>query len=402
MVCSIPPGYVSDNSDCDDTNTSVNPGATEYCNNLDNDCNGQIDDNALDAFYWYADFDRDDYGDPNNSLYQCDQPFDYVLMQQDCDDSNNEVNPDAPELCNSIDDDCDGQIDNNTIDSIDYFLDSDMDGFGDPNQVVSDCQQPTGYILDNTDCDDSDDSIYPDAAEICDGIDQNCNENNFYERDLDGNGLLACEESVWFRNSSTNSTSPMGECSQAAGYLLAYNITIQEYYHANNAVTSSLLQDYGLYVHHGNNTNGAIGAYTNAEAYALQDWVYNGGRMLYIGYHSNQLCDIANSIPSQFGVSCNNNNTSWSGLTSSFVSHPITAGLSFIGGEGSENWVVNTPAQSLASISGYEFIIVVEYGAGKVVIVANEWPYYNPGGGYTIDYGDNQQLVENIWGWLLE
>ena len=54
------------------------------------------------------------------------------------------------------------------------------------------------------------------------------------------------------------------------------------------------------------------------------------------------------------------------------------------------------------SINGNEFVVAVEYGAGRVVLVANEWPFYNPGSGYRIDYEDNEQLVGNIWEWLLE
>ena len=185
MVCAAPLGYVSTNTDCDDTNTTIYPGATEYCNSKDNDCNGLIDDNAADASTWYADFDRDDFGDAANSLYQCEQPFDYILQQGDCDDTDDAVNPDAPELCNAIDDNCDGLVDNNTMDSFDYFLDADGVGFGDTNELLQDCQAPAGYVLNDTDCDDTDDTIYPEAPELCDGIDQNCNGNNFYELDLD-------------------------------------------------------------------------------------------------------------------------------------------------------------------------------------------------------------------------
>jgi hypothetical protein len=402
LECSAPTGYISDNTDCDDTNTTIYPGATEYCNDTDNDCNGLIDDNAVDATTWYADIDRDDFGDASSSLFQCDQPFDYILDQTDCDDTNDEINPDAQELCNSVDDDCDGSIDNNTIDSLDYYLDSDGDGFGDSTQTIADCLQPTGYVLDDSDCDDADGTIYPGAQETCDGVDQDCDGNNFYEQDLDGNGLLACEESVWFRNNSNNPTNPNGDCSQAAGHLTSGGITIQQYYHGNNSVTPSLLQDYGLYVHHGSNNSGAARAYTNAEASALEDWVYNGGRLLYIGYNSHTQCDIADSIPSQFGFSCVSNNSYWSGSTTSFTAHSITNGLTNVGGEGGEQWVVNSPAQSLTMISGNEFVSAVEYGAGKVVLVANESPYYNPGSGYSIAYGDNDQLVQNIWNWLLE
>ena len=400
--CLAPAGYIADNSDCDDTNTSVYPGATELCNNLDNDCNGLIDDNAVNAFYWYADFDRDNFGDSSNSLYQCTQPFDYILNQNDCDDSSDDISPDAPELCNGIDDDCDGNIDNNTVDSIDYFLDGDGDGFGDPNQLIEACLPPAGYILDNSDCDDSDYDIYPGAHELCDGIDQNCNGNNFYESDLDGDGLLACEESVWFRNSSSNNTDPNGGSSQAASYLLNAGISIEQFYHGNNAVTASLLQGFGLYVHHGSNPSGAARAYTNAEANALENWVYNGGRLLYIGHSSHTACHIADSLPSQFGFSCTPNNGGWSGTTDIFTSHSITANLGIIGGEGGENWSVNPQAQSLASINGNLFIASSEYGEGKVVLVANQWPFANPGSGYRINYGDNEQLVQNIWTWLLD
>ena len=401
--CSAPSGYFAVNDDCDDTRSSVYPGATEYCNELDDDCSGVIDDNAVDALYWFSDYDNDDFGDPNNSQYQCSQPFDFILNNMDCDDSNGDVNPDAIEVCNDLDDDCNNLVDDSALDAINYYLDSDIDGFGDPNQIAIACDPPAGYLLDNTDCDDSDDSIYPNAQEYCDGIDQNCNGNNFYELDLDSNNLLACEESIWIRNSASNATSPNGACSQAAGHLLNEGVTIHDTYHGNTVITSGLLENFGLYVHHGNNMNGALGAYTNSEATAIEDWVYNGGRMLFIGYHSTEeACESSNSIPYQFGVSCDSVYHSWGGTTSTFVPHPITDGLNLVGGLGGENWVVTAPAQVLASVGQYEFIVVVEHGEGKVVLISDEWPYYNPRGGHSISYGDNEQMVQNVWNWLLE
>ena len=401
--CVMPAGYTAQPDDCDDTRDTTFPGAQEYCNNRDNDCNGTIDDNALDATLWYADTDFDGFGDPNDSQLSCEQPFDYIADNTDCDDTNEDVHPEGIEVCNELDDDCSGVVDDQAIDAITFYLDDDVDGFGDPDISVDACAAPQGYILDGTDCDDADLDIFPGAQEYCDGIDQNCNGNNFYELDLDSNGKLACEESVWMRNSSSNSTSPYGASSQSASYLLNQGVTVWDVYHGNQPVTSAYLENFGLYVHHGNNMNGSLGAYTNSEATAIADWVYEGGRMLFIGFHSTEdACEASNSIPYQFGVSCDTVFHSWSGTTSSFVSHPITDGLGTVGGLGGENWVVTAPAQVLASVNGYEFLVVVEYGAGKVVLVADEWPYYNPRGWYSINYGSNRQMVHNIWDWLLE
>ena len=400
--CTPPTGYISDNTDCDDTNSSIYPGALEYCNNLDNDCNGLIDDNAWDAQIWYADIDRDDFGNPSAIVIQCDQPFDYISVAGDCDDTRDEAYPGADELCNGLDEDCDGTIDENTIDSITYFEDSDGDGFGNPNETLEECQTPVGYILDDTDCDDNDAAIYPDAPEFCDGVDSDCNGPTFYESDLDNDGQLACEASIWMRNSNNNPTNPNNQTSQAANYLQNLGLSITQYNHANNFVTSSFLQDFGLYVHHGNNPDGAIRAYTNAEAGALDSWVQGGGRFIYIGHRSQNDCDIADSLPAGFGLTCTPNNINWNGSASFGVSHPVTNGLTTIGGKNGDEFTAQLPLEILASISGHPFILAGEYGSGKVLILNNEFAFYNSGYTYDITYGDHATLVQNIWDWLLE
>ena len=96
----------------------------------------------------------------------------------DCDDNAFSINPDADEICDGIDNDCDGLIDDDD-DSITgqtiWYLDNDNDTYGDSTVSLSACSQPLGYVFDNTDCNDSDNSINPGATEIAnDGIDQDC------------------------------------------------------------------------------------------------------------------------------------------------------------------------------------------------------------------------------------
>ncbi|MFT5686657.1 MAG: putative outer membrane repeat protein [Myxococcota bacterium] len=91
----------------------------------------------------------------------------------DCDDTNDAINPDASEVCDGIDNDCDDRIDDGLTDA--YFTDSDGDSYGAYGDVLYDCEDPgAGYVLVAGDCDDGDSAVYPGAEEICDGIDNDC------------------------------------------------------------------------------------------------------------------------------------------------------------------------------------------------------------------------------------
>jgi len=113
QACSQPSGYVSDNTDCDDTDPNVHPGATEVCNGIDDDCDLQTDEEgATGCTTYYRDDDNDGYGQTGDSKCLCAaaDPYD-TTVGGDCNDSNAAVNPAATEVCNGIDDNCDGNID---------------------------------------------------------------------------------------------------------------------------------------------------------------------------------------------------------------------------------------------------------------------------------------------------
>ncbi len=172
--------------DCDDDEFLVNPGANELCNGIDDDCDGLIDD--ADELHpgqgdrWYPDLDEDGFGDDAGVVLTCEQPEGMVDQGDDCDDSNADVHPDAQEVCNGIDDDCDDQVDDDDS-SLDlgtrtaFHEDGDGDGYGDDGVVGVACEAPSdSWVADGTDCDDDNPDINPGAAEVCNDIDDDCDD----------------------------------------------------------------------------------------------------------------------------------------------------------------------------------------------------------------------------------
>jgi hypothetical protein len=180
-ACEQPTGYVADDTDCDDAEAAVNPGASEVCNGIDDDCDGLVDDDDASCTgqsAWYRDADGDGYGNASNTTQACTQPAGYVSNNTDCDDAEAAVNPSASEVCNGIDDDCDGLVDDDDASCTGqsaWYRDADGDGYGDATDTLIACEQPTGYVADDTDCDDAHAAVHPGASEVCNGIDDDCN-----------------------------------------------------------------------------------------------------------------------------------------------------------------------------------------------------------------------------------
>ena len=152
--CEQPEGTVAEPGDCDDADAAINPLASELCNGLDDDCDGAIDQGFEDLETWYVDADGDGFG--GEAVEACEQPSGTVTDGTDCDDGDADVNPAAIEVCNEIDDDCDGTVDQDAVDAVTWFRDADADGYGVPDPSVEACEQPSGYTDNIDDCDDGD------------------------------------------------------------------------------------------------------------------------------------------------------------------------------------------------------------------------------------------------------
>ena len=176
--CEVPEGYVSENGDCDDDNPLSYPSALELCDDLDNDCDGDVDeDSSINVLPWYEDADEDGAGDINTMIEACAPPEGYIADSSDCDDTNSNIHPNATEYCDSIDNDCDGDIDDDdssVVGTQTWYLDHDGDSFGDGAWPLQRCTQPSGYVGDSTDCNDLSAFAFPGGLEVCDGLDNDC------------------------------------------------------------------------------------------------------------------------------------------------------------------------------------------------------------------------------------
>lgn len=178
VQCSAPAGYVANSDDCADDDDAVFPGAPEFCDRIDQNCNGLIDDEAVDAVAYYSDFDQDGYGGADQAEFRCEQPDGYIVTGGDCNDFDPYVNPEAVERCDLEDNNCNGVVDEGaSLDATVWYADKDRDGYGSIEDTIEACYQPEYYVPveESGDCDDLDDAVNPGAREVCfNGIDDNC------------------------------------------------------------------------------------------------------------------------------------------------------------------------------------------------------------------------------------
>ena len=148
----------------------------------------------------------------------CDEDVDghrsYACYGLDCDDADPTVYWGADEVCNSVDDDCDLSVDESAIDATTWYEDSDGDSYGDVNSYERACDQPTGFVENYDDCDDSDSSEHPGADEYCDNADDDC------DGSVDESG--AVDAQVWYVDADGDgygdaSGAIEGECLQPSG-----------------------------------------------------------------------------------------------------------------------------------------------------------------------------------------
>ncbi len=211
--CSPAMGYVSDNTDCNDTCSSCHPGGAELCDAVDNDCDTAIDEGLARTFY--RDADGDGFGNAATSILNCAQQTGYVENRTDCNDdptTGSAIHPGATETCDAIDDNCNGTVDEGVTRT--FYSDADNDGYGNPGapSAAPSCSPALGFVNDNTDCNDTCSSCHPGGAELCDAVDNDCDTavdeglaRTFY-RDADGDG---------FGNPATS----ISNCAQQTGYV---------------------------------------------------------------------------------------------------------------------------------------------------------------------------------------
>ncbi|HEY5924532.1 MAG TPA: putative metal-binding motif-containing protein [Kofleriaceae bacterium] len=159
------------------------------------------------SIWWYADCDGDGVAALDaESKASCEAPTTApacgggwiedmpIAAEADCDDTKSAIHPGATEVCDMVDNDCDGPIDEEGMTT--FYRDADGDGYGDAAIPMQGCGNVAGYVLNFGDCDDSRADVHPGATETCDLADNDCDtmiddnvQTTYYrDADMDGHG----------------------------------------------------------------------------------------------------------------------------------------------------------------------------------------------------------------------
>jgi hypothetical protein len=235
-ACERPDGFVANADDCDDSETDINPSATEICDGLDNNCDRTVDDDAADRVQLFVDADVDGYGDSNLATVLTCPGDGYTTIGGDCDDARNTVNPGARDIPgDGFDQNCDGR----------EFCAVDVDGDGfvgdftlliESTSLVCTGLAPcpagvtpfrgdgqcylTAAINPATDCNELDPLVNPAASEdFGDGIDSNCDGSEICYRDADNDGFRPSAGAIQVSDNAScldpgeaTEDDPLGDC----------------------------------------------------------------------------------------------------------------------------------------------------------------------------------------------
>ncbi len=397
-ACDEPEGRTLAMGDCDDDDPAAYPGATEVCDGVDNDCDGRADEEEAEgSSTYYRDADGDGDGTSETTTISCDAPEGYVTNSDDCNDADSSISPASEDVCDGIDNDCDGGTDEDsadtdadgTVDCLDVEecdgLDNDGDGvidegFDFTGDGSADCTDDDGDGLSEADgdCDDSLDTVYPGAPEVDDGIDNDC----------DGEDLitvlfeLSHGEATWSDPEAYDTYTGWGYAADIIEDMGA------EWGRLDDApITADSLAGWDVVI-----VAEPLWGFSDDELDVFYAYAEAGGGLLITTDYNEE---AINPLASMFGAEITGTSSGYY-MVSDLTEHPITEDVDGVYISNGSSLTITGDAEVIGRYEGLDLIAVSEVGAGGIVFVAdNEVFSY-----YAISFADNDTFLERIITWL--